>query len=127
MGSEMCIRDSKNTQPNGLPAMATGLMTIGLFAGWQFVCGVVLLYGLLRSLTFFNRRCRSMPELGWLALAAIMHLCFWRWAHWPVEAFEMVGGWLPLLWFAIGAALVWCLPIPSPTEAEDNTEIAVAE
>ncbi len=76
----------------GLPAPAylrIGLMSTGLFLGWQALATVVLMTGLIwmaQRVGSARRWTRFVPWLAGLAVAVIIQVCGWRWLD------ELVGG-----------------------------------
>ncbi len=82
-------------------AVTVALATIGLFTGWQLVTYVVLQFGILISLRDFGVYSKRMPACGWLTLATLMAICFWRRLEVPDHG--------PASWLEMGCAASWGL------------------
>ena len=118
-------RDSNN----GL-AITTCLLTIGLFAGWQFAMIVVFIFGLLMAIRKMVEWLKPWPICSLLALATLVHLCLWK----PIDdltnnigsipepaisvACALLGG--VLAWFAGGEDARVAVPSNSEQEPTDG-------
>ncbi|MGI9518839.1 MAG: prepilin peptidase [Pirellulaceae bacterium] len=73
---------------------ATSLMTVGLFLGWQAVCTVLLLTGLLTTIRWCTRRCDFLSAVGWMSLATVLQICLWRWIAALTATRGAIPGWV---------------------------------
>ncbi len=84
-------------------AVSIGLMTAGLFLGWQSVTTIALLLGAFclgeQSLRAIGWRSSSqVGPAGWLAAATLLHLCLWQLINglvlWSGSWAGAAGGWM---------------------------------
>lgn len=94
LGLQTILRQRVDQQGSA-DATALCMATIGLFMGWQFVILVVAAFGPILLIRQVFSGSRRVPYPGWVTVAALGVLCFWKplyvtgsilqtWPYWAV-------------------------------------------
>jgi prepilin signal peptidase PulO-like enzyme (type II secretory pathway) len=99
------------------------LMTTGLFLGWQALATTIVLFGGLRILAIRLLPQRPgvtrLPATGWLVLATLIQICFWRWIQATVSATFLGDGAFAILLLSGALLLAGPSGFPGTFSADD--------
>ena len=122
-------------KPRSLVATSEGasMLLVGVYLGWQAALSVAAFAAVFRMLAVLLAyrwpRIANLPSGGWILLATVLHICFWRflagWTFWPGPHSSLVS--LAMSGAGIVAACILARMLARRSQSGTSIKVNVGE